>query len=360
MPEIVQERLRGPNLQAPIPGNAFTLISQINSMDQLVSEFKKMTAHIADMDNRIKARQEYGPAKYFATESKRTPSMPCPNCGGAHWKNECQFAPRTTRCKRCGKPGHWVKDYTESDPRTCIKCNEKGHIARDCKTESRKIPNGQFNTIQFTPEPEPIIMLPAQKREPRRLRRGATPYAPPPPQKKPRARIIEEEDSEEEQVEDPEFERAVQQLIEEDATPDLEMIQAPVHKTRRSKIYQYDAGKDLLERQMNMTFAQGCEISPAIKQQVHRAIRSIKPEYEIREINTVRWKGPSKSSTYTHCMIEEIRTPCIVDTGAAGCIISKTLLDRIGWGIEEAANQKISVAVGPDHLPLGMIFDLPI
>ena len=111
---------------------------------------------------------------------------------------------------------------------------------------------------------------------------------------------------------------------------------------------------------MNMTFAQGCEISPAIKQQVHRAIRGIKPEYEIREVNTVHWRGPSKSSAYTHCVIEEIRTPCIVDTGAAGCIISKTLLDRIGWGIEEAANQKISVAVGPDHLPLGMIFDLPI
>ena len=173
--------------------------------------------------------------------------MPCLNCRGAHWKNKCQFAPRTTGCKRCGKPGHWVKDYTESDSRTCMKCNEKGHIVRDCKTESRKIPNSQFNTIQFTLEPEPIIMLPAQKREPRRTRREAMPYAPPPPQKKPRARIIEEEDSEEEQAEDPEFERAVQQLIEEDATPDLEMIQALAHKTRRSKIYQYDTGKDLLE-----------------------------------------------------------------------------------------------------------------
>ena len=89
MPEIVQERLRGPNLQAPTTGNTFTPISQINSMDQLVSEFKKMTAHITDMDNRIKTRQEYRPAKYFATKDKRTPSMPCSNCGGAHWKNEC-------------------------------------------------------------------------------------------------------------------------------------------------------------------------------------------------------------------------------------------------------------------------------
>src|SRR5213080_3285854 len=100
-------------------------------MDQLVSEFKKMTAHITDMDNRIKARQEYGPAQYFTTESKRTPSMPYPNYGGAHWKSKCQFALRITGCKRCRKLGHWVKDCTEPDPRTCMKCNEKGHITRD-------------------------------------------------------------------------------------------------------------------------------------------------------------------------------------------------------------------------------------
>ena len=49
--------------------------------------------------------------------------------------------------------------------------------------------------------------------------------------------IIEEENLEEEQVKDLEFERVVQQLIEEDTTPDVEMIQTPAHKTHRSKLY---------------------------------------------------------------------------------------------------------------------------
>src|SRR4051794_27843637 len=59
-------------------------------------------------------------------------------------------------------------------------------------------------------------------------------------------------------------------------------------------------------------------------------------------------------------MIEEIRTSCIIDSGATGCIISKTLLNRISCSIEEAVSQKVSIAAGLNHLPLEMIFDLLI
>src|SRR6201985_1103138 len=52
--------------------------------------------------------------------------------------------------------------------------------------------------------------------------------------------------------------------------------------------------------------------------------------------------------------------PCIIDTGAGGCIISKVMLERLGWEIEEVTSMTIVVADRHIAIPLGKIHELPI
>src|SRR3954468_9059242 len=94
MPEVVKKRIQPtPSAIKTKPSVSVAPAVQANSIDQLVSEFKKMSAHVADMDRRIQARQEYGQPQYFTANpgTQGNLSRPCPNCGGAHWKSECQF-----------------------------------------------------------------------------------------------------------------------------------------------------------------------------------------------------------------------------------------------------------------------------
>jgi hypothetical protein len=56
MPEAVKERLQLPTTIASKQDFIPKATLQTNSVNQLVSEFKKMSAHIADMDRRIQAR----------------------------------------------------------------------------------------------------------------------------------------------------------------------------------------------------------------------------------------------------------------------------------------------------------------
>ena len=56
-------------------------------------------------------------------------------------------------------------------------------------------------------------------------------------------------------------------MIKEDNARDIKILELEIKKKlRKSKTYNYDAGRDLLDRKMNITFREGMEISPAIKQ----------------------------------------------------------------------------------------------
>src|SRR5947208_11733719 len=43
-----------------------------------------------------------------------------------------------------------------------------------------------------------------------------------------------------------------------------------------------------------------------------------------------------------------------------GCLISKTMLDRLGWSIEEPTTMKMIVADGTKAVPLGKVRDVPV
>ena len=55
-------------------------------------------------------------------------------------------------------------------------------------------------------------------------------------------------------------------MIKEDNARDTEMLEPEIkRKLHISKTYNYDVGRDLLDRKMDITFREGIEISPAIK-----------------------------------------------------------------------------------------------
>ena len=61
-------------------------------------------------------------------------------------------------------------------------------------------------------------------------------------------------------------------MIRKDNVRDTEMLELKIKKKlHKSKTYNYNTGRDLLDRKMDITFREGMEISPVIKQQVIKA-----------------------------------------------------------------------------------------
>ena len=89
----------------------------------------------------------------------------------------------------------------------------------------------------------------------------------------------------------------------------------------------------------------------------------MKPGFEIVEVNHAKETKPQedrqedsdeedtrKISTYAVCRIENYDVEAIIDTGAEGCIVSKNLLDRLGWGIDKPTKMTIIVADGVEAI----------
>src|SRR3954447_24029656 len=144
---------------------------------------------------------------------------------------------------------------------------------------------------------------------------------------------------------------------------DEEMKEAETtKKTRMTKLFDYNTGKDILQRKLDITLEQGCQLSPTIRQQVIKEMQKIKPSFEIIEVNStdIKEKLLRKSSAYTQCHLEGQVADTIIDTGAGGCLISNIMLEKIGWAIEALSNLTIVVADGHEAVPLGIVFDLPV
>ena len=129
-------------------------------------------------------------------------------------------------------------------------------------------------------------------------------------------------------------------------------------KLRKGKTYEYNAWNDMMTRISNMTFEQLSQLAPTVKSQVHAGLTGVKPGFEIVEVNHAKEMKPEedrqedsdekedtkKTSAYAVCQIENHDVGAIIDTGAGGCIVSKNLLDRLGWGIDKPTKMTIIVA----------------
>src|SRR4051794_9028110 len=118
--------------------------------------------------------------------------------------------------------------------------------------------------MQFTDSPdiseeeEEIEAFPvAIKKEPGHFKRTSTPYEKPPQDKeKAMQRTLEETE---------EWNRKMATIIDTTNQKDEEMkeVETP-KKTRITKLFDYNARKDILQRKLDITLEQGCQLSPTI------------------------------------------------------------------------------------------------
>jgi len=105
-------------------------------------------------------------------------------------------------------------------------------------------------------------------------------------------------------------------------------------KLRKSKVYEYNAWKDLSGRTLNITLEQLAQMTPTVKQQIREGLSDTKPGWKIVEIDQAERGEDSeeepdsrRSSAYATCQIEDRVFTAIIDTGAGGSLVSKNTLD---------------------------------
>src|SRR6201985_4022371 len=109
-------------------------------------------------------------------------------------------------------------------------------------------------------------------------------------------------------------------------------------KLRKTKKYKLYVWKEMENMQIPVKIGQLTEI-PTFRQQIRKGLGESGPAYKITEINITQETDddkPKNSSAYSQYQIEEITMPCIINTGAGRCIISKVILKRLEWEIAEA------------------------
>ncbi len=161
------------------------------------------------------------------------------------------------------------------------------------------------------------------------------------------------------------FEEQIKEIVQMD-TPMTESIKE--QKLQKSKKYHLNVWEEVSKMTIPVQVGQLAEI-PTFRQQMRKGLSETGPSFEIVEINQVT-EGeydeeedddrPKKSSAYTQCQVEGHTTPCIIDIGAGGYIISKIFLDLIGWQIDSPTKQTLIVANRYAAVPLGRVHDLPI
>ena len=66
------------------------------------------------------------------------------------------------------------------------------------------------------------------------------------------------------------------------------------------------------------------------------------------------------TSAYITCQITNYSVNAIVDTGAGSSIITKHVLEHLGWDIEEPARTILVIADGSKSTPLREVREVPI
>ncbi|GBC33781.2 retroviral-like aspartic protease 1 [Rhizophagus irregularis DAOM 181602=DAOM 197198] len=215
------------------------------------------------------------------------------------------------------------------------------------------------------PDRPPIVCysLPAQRNRPKTR---STPY--------PNKEIIEEENARE----DPQYapipipiqttnnvgEGEPMTVDAKEQATEIKKKKATVWKKKTLKVQPsiaahiplYNIVADLQQQRANITFGQLFQISPKLRNDVGKSLR--KPM--TRSAKFAHQDVQSTTAMYCDAMIKGKRIPLIVDTGAAGSIVTCQLLNDLGIAIDRPSAIVMINVNGEKKRPLGEVLDFLI
>src|SRR3954467_14009589 len=116
---------------------------------------------------------------------------------------------------------------------------------------------------------------------------------------------------------------------------------------RHSKTYDIDSWELVKDLPTNLTFKQLAQLSAVAREQIKRGLTNSKPTYT--PVNAIDTRS---TPAYTTAQIEHKIASVIIDTGAGISLISKAMLDRLGWGIDQASTRTLVVVDGSKSIAL--------
>ena len=123
-----------------------------------------------------------------------------------------------------------------------------------------------------------------------------------------------------------------------------------------TRVQPYSMVEDIKNQQARITFGQLLEISPRCRADLVRGIR--KPT--TRNVNFSENEEESATALYCDAQVKGIEIPLIIDSGAAGSIVSCRLLDELKIHIDRPSTTMMINVNGERKRPLGEIVDFPI
>jgi deoxyuridine 5'-triphosphate nucleotidohydrolase len=249
------------------------------------------------------------------------------------------------------------RDYQQREF-TCYRCGEKGHMAKECQSETSRraqpTQNNRVNTINtysetseeeefnyYASEDEELDQVfPVHTEKKSAIRK---PYTRSQEKKPKKTRSPFEEAIEDSEVPLPENPTHSESMAEEKL------------KTRRTKRYTANTWEKIKALDAGLTIEELVEISPAAREQLKRGISETKPSFKV--INAV---DEQRTPAYATGMIQNKPTSCIIDTGAGISLISMNMLNRLEWGIDHASKRTLVVADGSKSIALGEMKEVPV
>ena len=242
----------------------------------------------------------------------------------------------------------------------CFKCGEKGHMAKDCQTETNRRAQtptpSRINTIEHfedsddeevdyyasDEEFDQVFPIVSEKKKASSL--------------KPYAKVTKERKTRRAPT------PVVEEMLEDSEVPMPEEVgqsesvkEGSLKTTRRTKTYETDSWDLVKDLPTGLTIKQLAELSAVAREQLKRGITGTKPTYS--PVNAIDTRS---TPAYTTAQIERKIASVIIDTGAGISLISKAMLDRLGWSIDKASTRTLVVADGSKSIALGEMNEVPI
>src|SRR5438034_5122649 len=123
-----------------------------------------------------------------------------------------------------------------------------------------------------------------------------------------------------------------------------------------SHVQPYSMVEDIKNQQARITFGQLIEIAPRCKTELARGIR--KPT--MRKVHFSDMEAERSTAMYCDATIRGVKIPLIIDSGAAGSIVTSHFLSKLGIHIDRLSTTSMVNVNGEKKMPMGEVLNFPI